>query len=334
MRSIPIVRAFSSRSSPRRRRLSSLSPRPQAKACRCRRPPRAVVAEPVLAPGGGGASAPALESETAGPAAMPRRSATSTLAATMRPSGPRPDSARAALAAALDGSAGAGAAAGALRRGGAGRGRRRRRTRPSGARREVAATQAYLRLRDRPQRPACWCRRRSIPRSPASRSGRRAAALLAPLGTGPWPRCWQRLRAGGSGLCPADRREGAARGAGAGRRPGGRRWRTGPTLHPGETSPRVAELRGAAGAARLRGADRRAGRAPASTPGSQEAVQRFQRDYGLNDDGVVGAMTLAAINAPVETRLAQVRGQPRADALDERATRSRAISWSTSPTSP
>ena len=35
-------------------------------------------------------------------------------------------------------------------------------------------------------------------------------------------------------------------------------------------------------------------------------MQRFQGDYGLKDDGVVGAMTLAAINAPVETRLAQV----------------------------
>jgi murein L,D-transpeptidase YcbB/YkuD len=35
-------------------------------------------------------------------------------------------------------------------------------------------------------------------------------------------------------------------------------------------------------------------------------VEAFQRDYGLNDDGVVGAMTLAAINAPVETRLSQV----------------------------
>ena len=35
-------------------------------------------------------------------------------------------------------------------------------------------------------------------------------------------------------------------------------------------------------------------------------MEQFQRDYGLNDDGVVGAMTLAAMNAPIETRLAQV----------------------------
>ena len=36
------------------------------------------------------------------------------------------------------------------------------------------------------------------------------------------------------------------------------------------------------------------------------AVEAFQRDYGLNDDGVVGALTLDAVNAPAETRLAQV----------------------------
>lgn len=36
------------------------------------------------------------------------------------------------------------------------------------------------------------------------------------------------------------------------------------------------------------------------------AVERFQRDSGLNDDGVVGALTLRAVNASPETRLAQV----------------------------
>lgn len=38
----------------------------------------------------------------------------------------------------------------------------------------------------------------------------------------------------------------------------------------------------------------------------QRAVQRFQLDHGLTADGVAGADTLAAINQPVATRLAQV----------------------------
>ncbi len=38
----------------------------------------------------------------------------------------------------------------------------------------------------------------------------------------------------------------------------------------------------------------------------EQAVARFQLDHGLNPDGVAGPSTLAEINAPVETRLAQV----------------------------
>ncbi len=79
----------------------------------------------------------------------------------------------------------------------------------------------------------------------------------------------------------------------------------GDTLHPGDTSPRVAELRGRLARlgylvpdAELAGSD--------FDPELQQAVEAFQRDYGLNDDGVIGARTLDAINAPVETRLAQV----------------------------
>lgn len=79
----------------------------------------------------------------------------------------------------------------------------------------------------------------------------------------------------------------------------------GPTLHPGDTDPRVAELRGRM--ARLGYAE------PSAEVASQHfddalvaAVEAFQRDYGLNDDGVVGSLTLDAVNAPAETRLAQV----------------------------
>ncbi len=79
----------------------------------------------------------------------------------------------------------------------------------------------------------------------------------------------------------------------------------GPTLHPGEAGPRIAELRGRL--ARL------GYLAPTSEAASTAfdadlvaAIEQFQRDYGLNDDGVVGGLTLEALNAPAETRLAQV----------------------------
>jgi murein L,D-transpeptidase YcbB/YkuD len=79
----------------------------------------------------------------------------------------------------------------------------------------------------------------------------------------------------------------------------------GPTLHVQETGPRIAELR--ARLARLGYADEGdGGPADAFDAGLEGAVQAFQRDHGLVDDGVVGARTLAAVNAPAETRLAQV----------------------------
>ncbi|PZQ47915.1 MAG: murein L,D-transpeptidase [Rhodovulum sulfidophilum] len=80
---------------------------------------------------------------------------------------------------------------------------------------------------------------------------------------------------------------------------------TGPTLHEGETGPRIAELR-----ARLA----RMGyeTAMTETPGDffdaglVEEVKAFQRDHGLNADGAVGQHTLAEINASPRDRLEQV----------------------------
>lgn len=79
----------------------------------------------------------------------------------------------------------------------------------------------------------------------------------------------------------------------------------GETLHPGESDPRVAELRGRL--ARL-GYVEPTGEvaSPVFDDALVAAVETFQRDYGLNDDGVVGSLTLDAVNAPAETRLAQV----------------------------
>ena len=204
-------------------------------------------------------------------------------------------------------SAGAGAAAGALRR-------RRRSPRSF----DAAATEPPAPARGggdaRLSRYASDLsagvarpRRRSIPditREPdAAGAGARCSRARRRAGA---PRRWRASQPADPGLSPADGREGAARGAGADRAPGGRRWPTAPTLHPGETGPRVAELR--ARLARL-GYSRRPARRPArtSTPALADGGgARSRRDYGLNDDGVVGAMTLAAVNAPVETRLAQV----------------------------
>lgn len=79
----------------------------------------------------------------------------------------------------------------------------------------------------------------------------------------------------------------------------------GPTLHEGESGPRIADLRARLG---------RMGYAAAAGPEGDArfdtslaaAVRRFQSDHGLNDDGVAGARTIDAVNAAPELRLSQV----------------------------
>ncbi len=87
--------------------------------------------------------------------------------------------------------------------------------------------------------------------------------------------------------------------------PGDRACPTDPTIHPGESSARVADLRGRlARLGYVQPSDEVVGLD--YDDGLQQAVERFQRDNGLNDDGVIGSLTLDAINAPIEHRLAQV----------------------------
>ena len=80
----------------------------------------------------------------------------------------------------------------------------------------------------------------------------------------------------------------------------------GPSLHPGDRSPRVAALR------------RRLQAEGDSIPGSVRepefldthlaaAVERFQRRHRLTIDGIVGPRTLAALNLPVSARIGQIR---------------------------
>jgi murein L,D-transpeptidase YcbB/YkuD len=77
---------------------------------------------------------------------------------------------------------------------------------------------------------------------------------------------------------------------------------TGPTLREGDSDPRIADLRG-----RLE----RLGYGPLGVSEFfdrplHDAVMALQSDKGLVQDGAVGPATLAAINAPVESRLRQV----------------------------
>jgi len=131
-----------------------------------------------------------------------------------------------------------------------------------------------------------------------------ATALLAPLSAGPVPEALAALE-------PSDpdyRRlveEKRALEAQARTASWGPSVSEGPTLHPGDSGPRVAELR--ARLARL-GYLAPGGETvdPRFDAALEAAVKAFQDDHGLVGDGVVGKGTLAAVNAPIGTRLAQV----------------------------
>lgn len=75
-------------------------------------------------------------------------------------------------------------------------------------------------------------------------------------------------------------------------------------LKPGQKSPHVGAL-----AARLAASGDYSGTLPAAGTAAaydaslQEAVQRFQRRHGLDDDGVVAAAVIAELNVPIEQRL-------------------------------
>ncbi|MFV0472809.1 MAG: murein L,D-transpeptidase [Pikeienuella sp.] len=90
----------------------------------------------------------------------------------------------------------------------------------------------------------------------------------------------------------------------------------GPSIRPGEAGQRVALVR-----ARLIAlGDHAAPAAPAQDPAAQnlpaqnlnifdpalvESVRAFQRRHGLNDDGVIGARTVEAMNASIDDRIGQ-----------------------------
>jgi len=83
----------------------------------------------------------------------------------------------------------------------------------------------------------------------------------------------------------------------------------GQTLRIGMTDPRVPVLRQRLEASALLKQDTSATEQPATAYGPElvEALKAFQRRHALQDDGVLGADTLAALNASPADRLAQLR---------------------------
>lgn len=77
---------------------------------------------------------------------------------------------------------------------------------------------------------------------------------------------------------------------------------TGPTLHPGDTGPRVTGL-----SERLRLAgDFDAEARDSFDTELESAVEHFQARHGLGADGLVGRATLAELNVPVQDRINQI----------------------------
>lgn len=80
----------------------------------------------------------------------------------------------------------------------------------------------------------------------------------------------------------------------------------GPTLRPGDVGPRVAALR-----SRLQVTDQLLDSKKADSqnydPDLQAAVERFQGRHGIDADGVVGPLTLEAMNVPVALRIEQIK---------------------------
>ncbi len=75
----------------------------------------------------------------------------------------------------------------------------------------------------------------------------------------------------------------------------------GPTLKPGMTAPRVAQLRARLGVPAASGTD------PALFDDElARAVESFQQRHGLEQDGAVGQNTLAALNVSVEDQIRQI----------------------------
>ena len=80
----------------------------------------------------------------------------------------------------------------------------------------------------------------------------------------------------------------------------------GPTLRPGDSGPRIAQLR------RRLQAEGDPGATPVADEqsfdaGLEQAVVHFQRRYRLDADGIVGKQTLAAMNVPITRRIGQIR---------------------------
>jgi L,D-transpeptidase YcbB len=75
----------------------------------------------------------------------------------------------------------------------------------------------------------------------------------------------------------------------------------GPTLKPGMAGPRVAQLR-----ARLAVPVPQGGDPKLFDPALAEAVEQFQARHGLEQDGLIGQNTLAALNVPVAERVRQI----------------------------